>query len=133
METRCAEGAVCGIADGYGACSDGPGTDERRATKLLGAFSSTVLNFEQFVSEKKALAPDWPLCTSDADCPNAPCFFQPGCGAMAHGICCGTTWPVCDYARYDAVTEGLDVYCGCDGETYRGTPTQPYVHPGPCP
>ncbi|MCA9552143.1 MAG: hypothetical protein KC933_19035 [Myxococcales bacterium] len=88
------------------------------------------------------VGPDYPLCTTDADCGGTPtsgmnrCLFEMGCLDPV-GLCTATpTYSLCpDYAEPAPADtpESEPTYCGCDGVTYLGyCPVVPYAHPGPC-
>ncbi len=133
VESRCAEGALCGITGGYGACAEERDGSVRRAQPLVGSYGPPI--FGRYVAEMKSQAPHWPLCALTSDCPGSQCFFHPGCGAIPEGICCGNIYTICFGIRpeSDAMRNGIDTYCGCDGETFIGLPNRPYAHPGACP
>ncbi|MCA9555813.1 MAG: hypothetical protein KC933_37635 [Myxococcales bacterium] len=122
IDVRCARGAVCGTGLTYQSCvanEDGTATDGQDTPP------DTVMR-------AMAANPTYPYCTPDSvGCPH--CFLEPGC-EEPKGLCCST----CDREGFLASglcmrTPGCQLtYCGCDGLTYEGLPTQPYQHPGPC-
>lgn len=69
--------------------------------------------------------PPTTACLSDADCGDGVCEGQ-GCGADQPGTC---------VAKNRMCTRDSRPYCGCDGQTFRGSGTCPgrrYAHEGEC-
>ncbi len=124
----CPRGAICGRSGGYYACYR-DGTFKDNGGILL----------DRVQAELQAHNPEYPRCTNGNQCNpvanRTDCFYEPGCTEPS-GICCTSNW--CD-GRTSGQPAHLDcnngrclTYCGCDGETYEGLPTQPYDYPGPC-
>ena len=123
----CARGAICGTGTDYAICStaseeivDGRGGDLAPST----------------IERARLLNPNYPFCVVDADCGiGSICLYQAGCPAP-EAFCCQSA--TCSGNAILPIThcrqvEGCQIeYCGCDGRTFEGVPTQPYAYPGPC-
>ena len=112
---KCARGAICGAGVGYFICpaAESPG---RSALPRL--------------TEIREQHPTYPFCDGSGEDGCDICFLEPGCPSQ--GGRCVHAFSLVPSPELECQQQGCWTYCGCDGETYEGLPTQPFRHPGPC-
>lgn len=134
VDHRCAEGALCGIPEGFGTCN-APNAEELGRAGPLPASSGVWEPSVSWLEEQKEYNPSWPFCAADDDCLNGVCLFEPGCEGP-RGVCCGGPRVNCSQPDVTMVPScrvfNCLTYCGCDGRTFEGLPRQPYEYPGRC-
>lgn len=114
-EGRCAKGAICGAGLGYFVCPPAEVPDNH----LFPANTDYL-----------TLHPTYPACDGSGEDGCSLCFLEPGCPSP--GGRCVYAFPLVASPQSVCGEQGCLTYCGCDGETYEGLPTQPFRHPGPC-
>ena len=136
----CLDSAECtsGVCEGLGCGPDAPGvcvSAQRACTRdyreycgcdglTFGGSGSCPGRRYQAVGAC-APRPAGAACLANSDCESGACEGQ-GCGPDTPGVCA---------ARQRACTRDLRAYCGCDGQTFKGSGSCPgnrYAHKGAC-